>query len=368
MPSAIRPITASVLALSALASPILAEEDVQQVLPMRSLLHGHDRTFSFTYSLNGEFFITWDAVTRRPDASIAVWRVSDWQLLTRKNLRTGLSVRVELRSGSSMLVSSHVLHPRGGKKQHYRLSLPELEGVKIERAPISDVVSADGNLRVSRPITPEGELSRTAIEIRSVVSHELVFEFEPYRGYTRAYEFSPDSRYLAYSGRNHTHLRGTYKDATPPEVLAERKVEPPFRLWDVVENREFRHAVRGNWRWRFLRFTSDSTKVILQTAEEILVMDFRTGELSARHTVQGVQRPRISADGSLVLMHKDKQAVLWDHAEGRHTVWKCHDAIGPKKNFLFAPDSRAIVTRGCDGTLLIWSVEELLSFATPSTF
>ncbi|MBC8354882.1 MAG: WD40 repeat domain-containing protein [Planctomycetes bacterium] len=362
MPIAIRDITAFVLALSAMYLPnsILAGDSVHQVRPVLSLPHGHD-SFRFAFAADGEFFVTWDAVTRSADASIAVWRASDWCLVTRKNLRKGLWVDAKTQSDSSLVVSTQVRHP-SGKRRYYRLSLPELEGVGIEREPRSDIMSPDGRIRVSRARTSAGDESPTAIELRTARSNKLVLKFEPYRLHTSVSGFSPDSRYLAFSGTNHRARR--YKDVPPPEVLAEQKVEPPFRLWDVVANREFRHAVRGSWRWTILRFTSDSKKVVVRTSEEILVTDFRTGEIVARHGVQGVQWPQVSGDGSLVAFHEDNQAVLWDHAETHHSIWKCHDADGPR-TFLFAPGRETLVTKGFDGTLLIWRVEELLLLATP---
>jgi len=326
----------------------------QTEMPSAIELHHLHQSPQMALTDRGDYLITWETHSGKSHGSIEVWNTESWELASRKSFtaEVGFRVREVL---SNTIFASALTH---GVASEYRLSIPELTAVSTPSDQTFYVESSDGLMRAFHPLLADRNPSKTRIEVRKVETNTLVTALEPYKLRATILGFSPDSRYLLYTGQNHE-----LEKKPSAAVATELHREPPFHAWDLVENCEFRHAVRGNWRWKFRGFTGDGKSVAVATVEAILVIEFQTGRIVSRYEVNGVLRTvAMSADGRLIAFCDGEETVVWDHAMGSQVRWHCHE-VSPKF-LLFTP--KALVTLGVrDRKILIWRLDDLVSRMKP---
>ena len=197
-------------------------------------------------------------VTAANDSMVKIWDTEEWRLLH------ALENEGHIQFGSGSAIDIVALSPDGR-----RLAVAQVSSLRVWDA-------ESGDLLVHWSSDPEND------------------DFIPHYGGIIAIAFSPEGRYLASGGLDHT-----------------------AKIWDI------------------------------ETKSQILNLDF----------LNNVETAAWSPDGSRAAFGGGGRVVVWDRAAGRETARFEGHRNGAVSALDYAPDGSRIVTAGTDGSVRVWDAE-----------
>lgn len=330
--------------------------------PTLSLNHQHHGEVRYGFVPSGKFLITWEMHPGDGRGYLEVWATESWLRLKPIALQSSWSYSVEfLPSDDLLLTGSEIKEDYTyGREAIWLLTMPTCESKLLTARREFSVYSRDGRLRAYHPKGTRGEPNETRIVVEDSATGRIVSDFSPYESWSSPEGFTPGGECLLFRGSDFPERK-----FQPKAVQEKLRAEPPFRVWDLVKNQEYRP-------WRILEagqslvgFSKDATKVITSTVPGgIWVTDLRTGRSVAHYGSAGYGIS-LSPDGEYAVFGGyDRETTVWHYPSGRAVTWLSHrDAPTDAR---FSPDGKWVVTTGYreDNRILLWDTEKIRNAMT----
>ncbi|MEO8289043.1 MAG: GDSL-type esterase/lipase family protein [Chloroflexota bacterium] len=206
---------------------------------------------------------------------------------------------------------------------------------------IARVLAALGYVPTSTAANPGGaatvpvQATELSTAERSVPSTAAEMQFTGHTNRVRDASFSPDGKYVATAGADHT-----------------------ARLWDSATGKELMQF-KGHTDEVFCAVISPDRKTLLTTSTDSTARtwDVATGKqvlLLSGHTAL-VRRAAFAPDGKyMVTASDDGTARTWDAQTGKGIVTYTNQGPSHVNRVAFSPDGKTVATSGDDGTVRIW--------------
>ena len=327
------------------------------------LVHDHSGPIDLVFTPDGRYLVTWEPQPeQRGITKLYIWETRHWEPVGMLDLDENFNHEVDALPDNTILHGA--MDRSGGNFHQYRIVPPPIpedpvEPPSLKQTPVelrrrwSDC-SPDGRYEAYRPVE-DGIPSRTRIVVTDLETGKTAADIVPYRGLAKVQGFSPDSRYLIFSG---THAQRSTRAGS--QSAEELPAEPPMRIWDLASNREsprWTDAPQGAEKWRLLGFDSGGRQMVcLDDQSTVWVVDFQTGAPVSQYELPDEPgNVALAPDGTmLVYGTEDGQTTALDLPTQRSYNWDAYSDINSR--YVFSPDSRYLVSSGSEqaSMVLIW--------------
>jgi len=341
----------------ALLAADAAREQRLGLQPSLSLDHQHHAEIRFGFVPSGKFLITWEGNPGDTGGYLAVWATDPWRRLNAISLHSSWSYSVEFLPADQIVLAGREIKGDHtyGREAIWLVTMPTCESKLLTGRPEFSVFSRDGRLRAFHPKGTRGEPSDTRIVVEDSTTRRIVSDFSPYQSWSSPEGFTPGGECLLFRGSDFPERK-----FQPTAVQEKLRAEPPFRVWNLTKNQEYRP-------WRILEagqildgFSKDAMKVISSSVPGgIWVTDLRTGRSVAHYGSAGYGIS-LSPDGEYVVFGGyDRETTVWHYPSGRAVTWLSHRDT--PTSALFSPDGKWVVTTGYreDNRILLWDTEKI---------
>jgi WD40 repeat protein/serine/threonine protein kinase len=258
---------------------------------------------------------------------------------------------------------------------------PAVEEIRITdvetQQTLTTLAGHEEHLLTAMAISPDGEQLATGdasggVQVRESQTGKVLKTFRTTWAYTSVADlaFSPDGRWLAYSGGEDSMLRlfqssrHAPRDEPPAKDTDAKKASPD----NDAESKKAHHAERDGYIWREVHsltprsglyiggidFSPDSRWVAVNNeGRSVLILDVTSGrELhSLRGHLGSVSRPVFSPDGQRVVSDSGNGLHVWEATLGQHLLTFTDSVKDYRPAFIH--QGQSIVTGRADGQLQI---------------